>query len=249
MLRKYLHYAKYGTLMRAVLRRLAPSRAPVAAPDHYRGGTAKNYLDKRLKQELWHREQAIVEELLASVPHGSRVLDVAFGTGRFVEMYLRKGMSVYGIDISADMLAAAQDALGPSYHQCQIQLGSADSLPYESEFFDLVVCFRFFGLISFDMAERVLSEMHRVSKGPVIIRVPVRNRATPPPPAPKRTDPVQGRLYEHELVALFARFGFAVVEQRMIAEREKVSYVVYVITKHPVASVAVARACAETASR
>jgi ubiquinone/menaquinone biosynthesis C-methylase UbiE len=235
--------------MHAVLRRLGLSRSSGAKPDHYRGDTAENYLNKRLKQEMWHREQAIVEELLASIPDGVKVLDVAFGTGRFVEMYLRKRMSVYGIDISPDMLAAARDALGPSYEHCRIDLGSADSLPYEKEFFDLVVCFRFFGLISFEMAERVLSEMHRVSKGPVIIRVPIRNSATPPPPPPKRSDPVQGRLYEHELVALFARFGFAVLGQRLIAEREKVSYVVYVITRQPVASAAVASACRETSSR
>jgi ubiquinone/menaquinone biosynthesis C-methylase UbiE len=231
MLRKVLHHARQGTLMRAVLRRLGLSRSSGAAPDHYRGDSAKNYLSKRLKQEMWHREQTIIEELLASIPDGSTVLDVAFGTGRFVDMYLRKRMSVYGIDISPDMLAAAREALGPSYERCRIHLGSADSLPYESEFFHLVVCFRFFGLISFEMAERVLSEIHRVSKGPVIIRVPIRNRATPPPPPPKRTDPVEGRLYEHELVALFARFGFAIVDQRLIAERKKVSYVVYVISK------------------
>jgi ubiquinone/menaquinone biosynthesis C-methylase UbiE len=231
MLQKVLHHAKRGTLLRAVLRKLGLARVPAATPDHYHGATARNYLKKRLKQEMWHREQSIVKELLVAIPDGSTVLDVAFGTGRFVDMYLEKEMSVYGIDISNDMLAEAREALGASYDRCHIHLGSADSLPYEDGFFDLVMCFRFFGLIPFGMARRVLSEIHRVSKRTVIIRVPVRKSTAPPLPPLKDEEAVQGRLYESELTALFARFGFAVQDQRLISESESVRYLVYVINK------------------
>jgi ubiquinone/menaquinone biosynthesis C-methylase UbiE len=174
--------------------------------------------------------------LLAGIPDGSSVLDVAFGTGRFVDMYLEKQMSVYGIDISEDMLTAARKALGPSYERCRIDLGSADSLPYEAGFFDLVMCFRFFGLISYGMAKRVLSEIQRVSRGTVIIRVPVRKSTAPHLPPLQDAEAVQGRLYEPELMALFARYGFAVRDQRLISEKDKVLYIVYVMDKSTMAA-------------
>ncbi len=231
MLKKILDHAKQGTLFLAVLRRLGFAGTQTAAPDHYRGETARNYLDKRLKQEMWHLEQSIVQELLAQFPNGSTVLDVAFGTGRFVDMCLAKHMSVYGIDISEDMLSEARKALGASYDRCHINLGSADSLPYGGGFFDVVLCFRFFGLIPFDMARRVLSEIHRVSRGTVIIRVPVRKSTAPPLPPLKDAEAVQGRLYERELMALFAKHGFAVRDQRLLSERDNVLFTVYVMDK------------------
>ncbi len=228
---KIIRYAWQGTLFFAIKNKLGLLSKQSANPDHYHGETAKNYLKKRLKQEFWHKEQLIVRDLLVNVPNGSSVLDVAFGTGRFVDMYLEKNMSVYGIDISEDMLAVAKEELGEFYDYCHIELGSADSLPYKEASFDLVVCFRFFGLIPFDMARRVLSEIHRVSRGVVIVRVPVRKRTAKPLPSPKDSDAVQGRLYENEIIEFFSDYGFVVQEQRLIGDRGNVDFIVYVLSK------------------
>src|SRR5690606_11315268 len=158
-------HARQGTLISRIweaVRRIG--RRERADPDHYHGDVAKDYLKKRLQQQSWHREQEIVHDFLATIPRGSKVLDVPFGTGRFVEMYLERDMALCGVDISEDMLAVATEAVGPSYDRCSIHLGSAEVLPYEEDFFDLVVCFRFFGLISFEMATNVLREIHRVTR-------------------------------------------------------------------------------------
>jgi len=110
--------------------------------DSYYIEKAQNYLKKKF---------------LSEIPDGSTVLDVPFGTGRFIEFYLKKNMSVYGIDISKDMLDIAREHLGDHYNQCNISVGSAEHLPFENDFFDLVVSCRFLTLIPMAMVKKVLS--------------------------------------------------------------------------------------------
>jgi SAM-dependent methyltransferase len=222
-----------GSLCRSVINNLSGRRYENEDHDHYYGDTAKGYLAKRLKQESWHREQAIVREMLAALPDGVRVLDVPFGTGRFVDMYMAKNMSVHGVDISADMLQAAREALGEKYDRCDVRQCSADALPYDDGYFDVSVCFRFFGLIPLDMARRVLAELRRVTSGSLIIRVPVRKAGAPALPPAKKSEAVQGRLYEHELIGLFEQYGFRLYDQQLINEREHVQFVVYALTNRP----------------
>lgn len=224
-----MEHARNGTLARAILIKLGMARRPVSDPDHYRGDAARDYLAKRLKQEMWHKEQAVVRELLEPMAEGIRVLDVPFGTGRFVEMLHEKKMKIYGIDISEDMLEAAKAELGDAYEACHVEVGSADSLPYEDRSFDLVICFRFLGLLPYSVARDVLSEIRRVCSGDVIVRVPVRKDSAPPVPPIRSSDLVQGRLLEHELVSLFGEFGFSVRETRTVGEREKVVFKVFLL--------------------
>jgi ubiquinone/menaquinone biosynthesis C-methylase UbiE len=231
--RKVATHARQGTLFARLWERARTlGRREKADPDHYHGDVAKGYLEKRLQQQSWHREQEIVRELIQELPLGMKVLDVPFGTGRFVDMFLERNMDIYGVDISQDMLNAAKEALGPAYDRCKVHLGSAEKLPYDDKFFDLVVCFRFFGLISFAMARNVLREIHRVLRDKAIIRVPVRNDSVLlENRKPKSYESVQGQLSEQELLAMFNDFGFDVVTTRTIEEREKVTYKVYLLKR------------------
>lgn len=229
---KLVMHVRRGTLL-ARIRQAVTGRPmkPAADPDHYHGDVARDYLAKRLEQKSWHIEQDIVRAMLARMPDGMRVLDVPFGTGRFVEMFIDKKMAIWGVDISADMLAAARDALGQNYERCQLHQGGAEAMPYGDSFFDLVVCFRFFGLISFELAERVLAEIRRVARDQVIIRVPVRAQAPTQRHAPQAHESVQGQLLEEELVTTFTRHGFAVEERALIEEKAQVHYNVYRLRK------------------
>lgn len=229
LISRIIEHLRGGTLLRAVLVKLGLANWEVADPDHYRGDTARNYLSKRLKQEMWHKEQALMDELISAQPDGISVLDVPFGSGRFVEMFRRKNMSIFGIDISQDMLDLAKQELGDAYDHCQIEVGSADALPYDDNSFDLVVCFRFIGLLPYATARKVLAEIRRVCRGAVIIRVPVRKPSAPPTPPIQDEDLVQGRLLPQEVDSLFSEHGFRISETRLIAERDEVSFVIYVL--------------------
>jgi ubiquinone/menaquinone biosynthesis C-methylase UbiE len=232
MLEKVLRHARQGTLLQAVRRKLGAQAQQGDEHNHYHGDVAKGYLDKRLQQASWHREQEVVQALLNGLPDGIKVLDVAIGTGRFVPMYLAKNMSVDGIDISADMLAAAREALGPDFDRCRMTLGSADALPYEDQRFDLVVCFRFFGLIPLSMARRVLTQIERVSRGPMIIRVPVR-KSDAPATQVREDQPVQGQMREAELADLFSQYGYQIAARHVVEDRPRKEFVVYLLNRAP----------------
>lgn len=67
-----------------------------------------------------------------------RVLDVGCGTGALLHALSTScpGMQLVGVDASPAMLAIARRRLGPSL---ELQVGWAESLPYPSESFDIVV--------------------------------------------------------------------------------------------------------------
>src|SRR5688572_9163480 len=105
------HY-RNGTLWYALKKKLVGSAHRKPKGNQYYGDIADSYLEIREKQEKWQVEQRIMRELLADIPSGLKVLDVPFGTGRFVPFYLEKKMTVHGVDISQDMVCAAEKALG-----------------------------------------------------------------------------------------------------------------------------------------
>jgi ubiquinone/menaquinone biosynthesis C-methylase UbiE len=73
---------------------------------------------------------------LAPPRSGIRVLDVGCGTGSDLQMYARVGGLVYGVDLSPAMLQVARKRLGAS---ADLRLASALELPFEDDFFDLVL--------------------------------------------------------------------------------------------------------------
>ncbi|MCL3883898.1 hypothetical protein [Marivita sp. GX14005] len=62
-----------------------------AKGDRYYGGTAAKYDQVRQKQAWWHIEQEALGSLLDTLPKGLSVVDIPFGTGRFVPHYLERG--------------------------------------------------------------------------------------------------------------------------------------------------------------
>jgi len=70
--------------------------------------------------------------MVSQVPRGSRVLDVATGTGAVAAELLARGCSLVGIDQSAEMLVVARRRLpGAELHE-----GRAESLPFADRSFD-----------------------------------------------------------------------------------------------------------------
>jgi ubiquinone/menaquinone biosynthesis C-methylase UbiE len=109
-----------------------------------------------------HFAQRIVE--LADVRSGSRVLDVATGTGEILfgaaERVGEEG-SLLGIDLSEPMLARAADHVRRTgLPNVELQLMDACRLDLPSESFDRVFCG--FALGSFDDQPRALTEQRRV---------------------------------------------------------------------------------------
>ena len=80
------------------------------------------------------------------INQGERILDLGCGTGVLIQRLLQVSpeIEIVGIDTSAEMLEIAKQKLPESV---ELKLGSADNLPFVSNYFDIVVstsAFHFF---------------------------------------------------------------------------------------------------------
>jgi SAM-dependent methyltransferase len=91
---------------------------------------------------------------------GSRLLDLACGTGAMSLVAARVGADVVGIDISAEQLEKARDAAASADREIAFDEGDVQSLPYESASFDLAGSV--FGLVFAPDHRRTAQELARV---------------------------------------------------------------------------------------
>lgn len=188
--------------------------------DVYRGEAAEQYLERRAAQDYWILEQRTMERLLASVPTGLTVLDVPFGTGRFAPLYLARGLEVFGLDSSPDMLSVARRELKADFSRCNTQLGDAQRLPYRDGAFDLVVCFRFLShVVSLAQVRVVLAELRRVARWRAFVQLRVRRDELPPAAAFPQDEVIGDRLFLQDLAALLSEHRLAVRELARLEDR------------------------------
>lgn len=189
--------------------------------DAYYGETAEKYFEKRTVERVWQYEQSIVDGLLNEFPDGLTVLDLPFGTGRFVDFYLAKNMKIYGMEISKDMIEAAKGILGDSFSCCEVKAGDAtNKLPYADNIFDLIVCFRFLKFFPHHTAKNILNEFNRVSKSKVIISMKLRKQSEPPVGSVEKLEKIGENLYESDVIKLFQETGFEVEKRIRIKKNE-----------------------------
>ncbi len=94
--------------------------------------------------------------------NGSKILDIATGTGKQAFAFAKKGYEVIGIDLSEAMLNVANKK--NEYGNVKFEVADATNLPFKDDGFD-VSCVSF-GLhdMPLTIREKVLKEMVRVTK-------------------------------------------------------------------------------------
>ena len=98
---------------------------------------------------------------LAPPIQGMNVLDVGCGTGSDLKLYHQAGCNVHGVDLSPAMLKVARRKFGKS---ADLQLCDAADMPFEDEFFDLVLSTYTLHEMHYDHRSVVIREMIRVLK-------------------------------------------------------------------------------------
>lgn len=102
-----------------------------------------------------------------SARSGSKILDVATGTGRQAFAFAEKGYDVIGIDLSEDMLKVAIKK--NTYENVTFEVADATNLPFEDNSFDVsCVSFALHDML-LTIREKALKEMARVTKPKGII--------------------------------------------------------------------------------
>jgi SAM-dependent methyltransferase len=238
MINRVVDRIKDGTFVKrcvARLRRSGSNKIEVAgepAGDSYYGDRAENYLATRLKQEYWHQEQEVFKEILSEFPSERRVLDVPFGTGRFVPFYLEKQMEIHGLDSSQDMVEVARRDLGADFAHCKVEIADAMALPYEDEYFDMLVSFRFLShIVSAVQARLILREFHRVCREHLIVQLRVRRDDAPPIDPPKDGETLGDRLTYDQLEKELLNAGFRIERRWDLEERDTYFRTVLVCTR------------------
>lgn len=123
-----------------------------------RYGTARRRLNQRLLERRLRRA-------LLPVAGGS-ILDVPCGTGILAGVFAALRLHVTSADISVAMLRAAAARGVESRVRADVE-----RLPFRGGAFDAVVCNRFFMHLPPALRPRVLHELGRVSRGPVVFTV------------------------------------------------------------------------------
>jgi ubiquinone/menaquinone biosynthesis C-methylase UbiE len=160
----------------------APGNAGPSYPasQKYLGNVAEGYLARRQDHPTWAWENAQVEQYVR-LREGTRVvLDVPFGTGRYVPFYLGAGWRVHGCDISPDMIAEAERTLGAeAFARCDVKVAPAESIPLPDASIDVIVSSRFIQWLP-DLAnvDKVIAEFSRVGRRELFLqlRIPAEPR-------------------------------------------------------------------------
>lgn len=109
------------------------------------------------------------EEFVArtAITQGTRVLDVACGTGNTAIPAARAGAVVTGIDIAPNLLVQARERASAEQLEIEFQEGDAEQLPYLDGAFDMVLTM--FGAMFAPRPERVAAELVRVCRAGGVI--------------------------------------------------------------------------------
>lgn len=118
------------------------------------GGAAYERISRGIADVIEH---AVVR--LAPQP-GERILDLATGTGWAARSLARRGVDVVGVDIAADLLAAATETAQREQLAIEHRLADAEALPFEDGQFDAVLST--FGVMFAGRPEAAAAELARV---------------------------------------------------------------------------------------
>ena len=126
---------------------------------------------KAMQKQMWSGFAAIEMFTGVAAPHlvrfagvqrGSKVLDVACGTGVVALTAARVGAKVTGIDITPELIARAKENAALAHHELELHEGDAEALPFADASFDVVLSQ--FGHMFAPRPEVVVGEMLRVLK-------------------------------------------------------------------------------------
>src|SRR5262245_20876113 len=94
-----------------------------------RSSRVYDFVARRVARPLYRR---LADDIAAIAPRGAEVLDVGTGPGvLLVELARRRpDLRLTGVDLSTDMVAAAQHNLRPYADRAQVRVGDATRLPF-----------------------------------------------------------------------------------------------------------------------
>ena len=125
-------------------------------------GRSSRFYDVMARRFLRGLYRRIAEDLIIAAPMDSAVLDVGTGPGVLLAEIARArpDLRVTGIDLSGDMVAAAERNISEFGERASVRVGDVADLPFGDRTFDLIVTS--FSLHHWADVERAVPELARV---------------------------------------------------------------------------------------
>lgn len=129
---------------------------------------------------LWHKvEVEMITAAAKDLTIPSRLLEVGYGTGRFIEIMARRGHYVFGVEPSFSMISEAEKKVR-SFPHVGLTKAEGAVLPFHSNLFDLVYTIRVINhTASREYAFRMVLEMVRVARPGGRVLIEFANRLRP----------------------------------------------------------------------
>jgi len=116
----------------------------------------------------WLDKRALKRALDCLPQEDPVILDIPCGTGRITSYLVRNGYDVTAADVSAEMIAVAQDRLIDRRVRIRYIQANVAHLPFCDRAFVCATAIRFMGHLPSSMRVQILRELARVSRGYVI---------------------------------------------------------------------------------
>ncbi len=117
-------------------------------------------------QALWTEPDPFVVSLLPRFKKGGieKTLDIGFGLGRHAILFAKEGLNVYGIETSPTGLKYAIKWSEKEKVTLKLMIGEMSHLPFDSDFFDLVIAWNVLYHGTADYIRKTVSEIERCLK-------------------------------------------------------------------------------------
>ena len=122
------------------------------------------YLQRRLGIDAWDVKRK-----------AGRILDVGCGNGRHVVFFAEQGFDIYGIDISEEAIEIAKAWLDKKGLKAHLGVGDVARLPFDNQYFDIVISHEVLDHIPFSKAKEALQEIKRVSADGAYLYITLRS--------------------------------------------------------------------------
>ena len=160
---------------------------------------------------------------IARLPSAPRALDLGCGIGRQTLLLDEFGFEAYGADISENAIAEAKKLFhsrGQPELCSRLTVLTNDQLPYENQFFDVVISDSVLDSMYFEHAKKLVKECARISKQFLFVTL----IAGPPKEVEVNGDfesgTIQSYFDERKISELIAKTGFQISSLELVETRD-----------------------------